>query len=167
MISSVSIPWDSSIRRTVSFFCRNILDSGIPCFIKCIIIAHQYYYSCEWLNFTKLTTSSPLLCTFYTFPLTFFLLFFFFQTLNSLFCIGVFYWSICIGVINNVVVVSGEQQRDSAIHIHVSVLPQTPLPSRLLHNTEQSSSPQFLSNSLLSDISLQDIPELEVSMPQN
>ena len=77
MISSVSIPWDSSIRRTISFFCRNILDSGIPCFIKCIIIAHQYYYSCEWLNFTKLTTSSPLLCTFYTFPLTFFLLFFF------------------------------------------------------------------------------------------
>ena len=41
--------------------------------------------------------------------------------------------------INNVVIVSGEQQRDSAIHIHVFVLPQTPLPSRLPHNTEQSS----------------------------
>ena len=40
---------------------------------------------------------------------------------------------------NNVVIVSGEQRRDSAIHIHVSVLPQTPLPSRLPHNTEQSS----------------------------
>jgi len=28
------------------------------------------------------------------------------------------------------VIVSGEQQKDSAIHIHVSILPQTPLPSR-------------------------------------
>ena len=35
--------------------------------------------------------------------------------------------------------VSGGQQRDSTIHLHVSVLPQTPLPSRLPHNTEQSS----------------------------
>ena len=34
--------------------------------------------------------------------------------------------------------VSGGQQRDSAIHIHVSILPQTPLPSRLPHSTEQS-----------------------------
>ena len=33
--------------------------------------------------------------------------------------------------INNVVIVSSEQQRDSAIHIYVSILPQTPLPSRL------------------------------------
>ena len=41
--------------------------------------------------------------------------------------------------INNVVIVSSEQQRDSAIHIHVSILLQTPLPSRLPHNTEQSS----------------------------
>ena len=40
---------------------------------------------------------------------------------------------------NNVVIVSGEQQRDSATHIHVSILPQTPLPSRMPHNTEQSS----------------------------
>ena len=30
---------------------------------------------------------------------------------------------------NNVVIISGEQQRDSAIHIHVSILFQTPLPS--------------------------------------
>ena len=35
--------------------------------------------------------------------------------------------------------VSGGQQRDSAIHIHISILPQTPLPSRLLHNIEQGS----------------------------
>ena len=40
---------------------------------------------------------------------------------------------------NNVVIVSGEQRRDSAICIHVSILPQTPLPSRLPHNIEQSS----------------------------
>ena len=32
-----------------------------------------------------------------------------------------------------------EQPRDSAIHIHVSLLPQTPFPSRLPHYTEQSS----------------------------
>ena len=40
---------------------------------------------------------------------------------------------------NNVVIVPGEQQRDSAILIHVSILPQTPVPSRLRHNVDQSS----------------------------
>ena len=35
--------------------------------------------------------------------------------------------------------ISDGQQRDSAIHIHVSILPQTPLPSGLPHNIEQSS----------------------------
>ena len=49
-----------------------------------------------------------------------------------LFCIGVM-------VINNVVIASGEQRRDSAIHIHVSILPQTLLPSRLPHNIKQGS----------------------------
>ena len=38
--------------------------------------------------------------------------------------------------INNAVIVSGEQQRDSAIHTHGSILP--PFPSRLPHNIEQS-----------------------------
>ena len=57
---------------------------------------------------------------------------FFFQTVNFSFCIGV-------EPINNVVEVSPEKQRDSAVHIHVSILPQTPLPSRLAHNIEQSS----------------------------
>ena len=33
---------------------------------------------------------------------------------------------------------SGGQQRDSAIYIHASILSQTPLPSRLPHNTEKS-----------------------------
>ena len=37
---------------------------------------------------------------------------------------------------NNVVIVSGEQRRDSVIYIHVSILPQTPFPSRSPHNIE-------------------------------
>ena len=40
---------------------------------------------------------------------------------------------------NNAVTVSGEQWRDSAIHIHVPILPQTPIPSRLPHDIEQGS----------------------------
>ena len=58
--------------------------------------------------------------------------------------------------INNVVIVSGRPRRDSAIPIpiHVSVLPQTPLPSRLTYNTECSSlgytvGPRWLSTELL------------------
>ena len=47
---------------------------------------------------------------------------------NFLFCIGV-------QLINNVIV-SGEQ--DSAVHMHISMLPQTLLPSRLPHNLKQS-----------------------------
>ena len=38
---------------------------------------------------------------------------------------------------NNVERQSGEQPRKSALHIHVSILPQTPLPPRLPHNIEQ------------------------------
>ena len=41
--------------------------------------------------------------------------------------------------INSVVIVSGGQLRDSAIHKHVSVLPQPPLPPRPPRNSEQSS----------------------------
>ena len=40
---------------------------------------------------------------------------------------------------NKVVIVHGEQWRDSVIYIHVSILPPTPIPSRLPHNTEQRS----------------------------
>ena len=36
-------------------------------------------------------------------------------------------------------IISGRQQRDSAIYIHVPLLPQTPLPYRLSHNIEQCS----------------------------
>ena len=51
---------------------------------------------------------------------------------NFLFCIGVY-------PINNAVIVSDEQQRDSTIHTNVSIVPQTPLTSRLPHNIELSS----------------------------
>ena len=39
----------------------------------------------------------------------------------------------------SIVIASGGQQKGSAIHIHVSIFPQTPLPSRLPCNSEQSS----------------------------
>ena len=68
-----------------------------------------------------------LLFTYNIFPSFHFVFF-----LNFLFYIGV-------QLINNVVIVSDAQQSNSAIHIHVSILPQTPLPSRLPHNIEQSS----------------------------
>ena len=42
-------------------------------------------------------------------------------------------------MINNAVIISNEQQRDSAIHRYLSILPKTPLPSRLPYNIEQSS----------------------------
>ena len=45
---------------------------------------------------------------------------YFFQTLNFLLCIGV-------QRINNAVVVSGEQEREPAIHVHVSILSSHPL----------------------------------------
>ena len=54
---------------------------------------------------------------------------FFFVTLNFLFCFGV--WPI-----KNVVVVSGEHQRDSAICIQCVHSYQTHLPFRLPHNIE-------------------------------
>ena len=54
-----------------------------------------------------------------------------FYFLSILFCIG-------IQPINNVVIVLGEQQRDSSIHTHISILFQTPFPSRLPYSTGQS-----------------------------
>ena len=53
------------------------------------------------------------------------------QTLTFLFCIGLY-------LINNVEVVSGEQQRVSD-NTHVSILPPHLLPSRLTHDIEQNS----------------------------
>ena len=49
-------------------------------------------------------------------------------------------------------IVLGEQQRDSAIHIYVIILPQTPLPSRLPHNIEQSSMPLGIVREFVIDI---------------
>ena len=61
-------------------------------------------------------------------------------------CIGrqiLYYWATMeahIGVqpINNIVIVLGEQQSNSAIHIH-NIQSPPELPSRMPHNTEQSS----------------------------
>ena len=39
---------------------------------------------------------------------------------------------------NNAVIVSGGEQSDLAIHTYVSILPETPFPTRLPHNIEQS-----------------------------
>ena len=49
-----------------------------------------------------------------------------------------FFFYVGVEPINNVVIVSGGRQRDSVVHIHVSILLQIPLPSSLPHNTEQS-----------------------------
>ena len=56
----------------------------------------------------------------------------------------------CTGVqlINNVIV-SSEQRRDSAIHIHVSILPQTPAAIQLAHNIEQTEFHVLYNRSLL------------------
>ena len=51
---------------------------------------------------------------------------------NVLFYIGV-------QLINNVVIVSGVQQSDSVIHVHVSIVFQILFPFKLLHDMEQSS----------------------------
>ena len=59
---------------------------------------------------------------------------FFFKTLKKNF---LFY--IAVNSVNSVVILSSVQQSNSATHIHESILPQTPLPSRLPHNIEQSS----------------------------
>jgi len=50
-----------------------------------------------------------------------------------------FYFFIEVYLINNAVIISRGHRRDSAVHIHISILPQTPLPSRLSQNIEQSS----------------------------
>ena len=41
--------------------------------------------------------------------------------------------------VNNVVIVSGEQRKDPAIHVRVSILLPTPFPSRLPCDIAQSS----------------------------
>ena len=58
------------------------------------------------------------------------LFFFFFFT---------FYFVLGYSELTKNVIVTDEQKRDSVIHVHVSVLPQTPLLSKLSHSFEQSS----------------------------
>ena len=93
-----------------------------------MVIVHLYTFFEE--------VSVPIICPFFDWIiyllLVFFLCLFFPQTLDFLFCIGV-------ELISNVVAVSGERQRVSATHIHVPIFPQTPHPSRLTGDTEQSS----------------------------
>ena len=67
------------------------------------------------------------------------------STIHGIFQARVLEWAaiafsnIGVQLINNVVIVSVAQQSNSAIHTHVSILPQTPLQSCLPHNTGQSS----------------------------
>ena len=65
---------------------------------------------------------------------------------NFLFCTGV-------QLIDKVVTVSGEEQRDSATHTHGSILPQTPLPSR----------PPDVASFLIADLDCQ--AQLDVILP--
>ena len=66
-------------------------------------------------------------------------------TIHGIFQARVLEWAaiafsnIGVQLINNVVIVSVAQQSNSAIHTHVSILPQAPLPSRLPYNIEQGS----------------------------
>ena len=53
--------------------------------------------------------------------------------LKLFFFLAFYFESGYIQLTNNVVIVSDEQQRDSVIHICVSILPQTPLPPGLPH----------------------------------
>ena len=57
--------------------------------------------------------------------------------LGCYFQLFILYWWILL--INNIVIVLGGQQRDSAIRTHISILPQTLLPSSLLCNMGESS----------------------------
>ena len=61
------------------------------------------------------------------------------KNIDSYFFSSFFLFYIGAQMIKNAVIISNEQQRDSAIHIYLSILPRTPLPSRLPYNIEQSS----------------------------
>ena len=56
----------------------------------------------------------------------------------SLFLKKSFLFYIGVQLINNVVIVSGVQQREIAIHIHISPFLQAPLPTSLPHNIGQN-----------------------------
>ena len=117
---------------------------------------------------------------FFSFFLFFFsfLLFFFFFLLFSFPCIkephGLQFMGVTkswtwprnsIEPINNGVIISGEQWGDSVIHIHVSVLPQTPLPSRLPPNIEQSSMCSTVGPCCLSILNIQQCVHVHPKLP--
>ena len=64
-----------------------------------------------------------------------------FKIKNILLSFFIIFFKFCIEVYlsNSSVIVSGGQQRDSAVHIRVSILPQTPLASRLPQTIEKGS----------------------------
>ena len=66
-------------------------------------------------------------------------------------------------------IVSGGQQRDSAIDVHVSILPQTPLPSRLPHNIKWISLcytvKEHVHHLVMSDSATQWTVALQASLP--
>ena len=114
------------------YVCNIICDSYRIALYGTIYIFYMRYFFCDfyldvkllillWEHILSVSVRSFLLSW-----LFFNLNFYFFLILKA-FCIGV--WPI-----NSVVVVLGKQRRDSAIHIHGSILPQTALPSRLPHN---------------------------------
>ena len=64
---------------------------------------------------------------------------------------------------NSVVIVSGEQRKDSDTHIHVSILPQSPLPFKLPHDC--SLSPRI--ELTLLGFAGQPITEWSLQIPEN
>ena len=94
------------------------------CFQIWVILACWLFYYCKifcLITHNACCPKSPYVTSIET------LLFLFLK--NFLFCVGV-------QLINNVVIVSDEQ--DSAVHMHISMLPQTLFPSRLPHSLKQS-----------------------------
>ena len=71
------------------------------------------------------------------------------KSLTSIFFLTFYFTLEYSRLTNTVVIVSGEQQRDSAIHIYASVVTQTPLPSRLPHTEHRAEFPGLYSRSLL------------------
>ena len=61
--------------------------------------------------------------------------FFFLRLILYFFELLILYWGIYSSLTDNAVIVSGEEWRNSAIHIHASILSQAPFPSRLLHKS--------------------------------
>ena len=99
------------------YLLKNYLFSIELSYLHWIVIL----FKVSWLYLCEPVSEFSVLCCW----------FFFFNTKNVLYLGIADYY--------NVVIVSGEQWRDSAIYIQVSILPQIHLLPRLAHNIEQSS----------------------------